>query len=277
MPASFLLYCRPTAEIPVARVQASAIQAMFLQRMQTLDASLMPALHDVPGSRPFTLSPLGLYGESGWFQGFRQPREAVIPGDALCYLRVTVLDDGLISCVRQGFQPTAYPEFTLGDTPFRMADSPDDDRVAADWQTIRPYAECVNRALACQRRRTLRFQFLTPTAFRQGSLDLPVPVPRLVFQSYKHRFQKFYDVRFAPDFEQQVEAHVEIAVLRRVRSAVLRTRHARSVGFTGDVAFRVSPHAPPEFRFQINVLAEYAPFCGTGKKTALGMGQTLVN
>ncbi len=277
MPSSFLIHCTPTADVPVAHVQGANIQAMFLRRMQAVDATLMPDLHDTPGYRPFTLSPLGVYGENGYFQGFRLPREHLIPQGSVCYIRITILDDMLIPVVRQGFQQDDHSGFVLGETPFILTDSPTENNGGPDWNRTQSYPELINQSLSYQRRRTLHVRFLTPTSFRQGRLDLPVPVPRLVFQSYKARFEKFYQVDFSPDFEQQIEQYVGIAAMRHVNSAVMHTKHIRSIGFTGDVAFTIRPQAPPELGFQVNLLTAYALFCGTGKKTVLGMGQTLVN
>lgn len=277
MPASFLIHCIPTADAPVAHVQAANIQAMFLRRMQAIDATLTSCLHDTPGYRPFTLSPLGISDEPGYFQGFRLPRDYLIPRGRACYIRVTVLDDALISSVRQGFRPNDSPNFVLGETPFLVADAPAMPNPQADWDTSQSYPELINHGLAYQRCKTVRFRFLTPTSFRQGTLDLPVPVPRLVFQSFKARFEQFYQVEFLPNFADNVAQYVGIAAMRQVHSAIIHTKHVRSVGFTGDVTFTLRPKTPPELGFQVNLLAAYAPFCGTGKKTVLGMGQTIVN
>jgi len=277
MPTSFLIHCIPTSDVPVAQVQGPNIQAMFLRRMKAVDPALMPSLHDTPGYRPFTLSPLGIYGEKGDFQGFRLPREHLIPEGRACYIRVTVLDDSLIPIVRQGIFHADPPTFLLGETTFSIGAEADTVETGRGWNITRSYPELINHGLRYQRRKKLHFRFLSPTGFRQGKLDLPVPVPRLVFQSYKARFEKFYQVEFLPDFEAQVEQYVGIAAMRRVNSAIMHTKHVRSIGFTGDVVFTIHPTAPPELAFQVNLLTEYALFCGTGKKTVLGMGQTLVN
>ncbi len=277
MPASFLIHCIPTSDAPIAHVQGPNIQAMFLRRMEVADSALMPYLHDTPGYRPFTLSPLGIYGEKGNFQGFWLSRESLIPEGRACYIRVTVLDDTLISIVRQGIFHADSQTCMLGETTFILSDNPDTGETGRGWSITRSYPELMNHGLRYQRRKQLYFQFLSPTSFRQGKLDLPVPVPRLVFQSYKARFEKFYQVEFLPDFEHQVEQYVGIATMRHVNSTIMHTKQVRSIGFTGDVVFTIHPKAPPELAFQVNLLADYALFCGTGKKTVLGMGQTLVN
>jgi CRISPR-associated endoribonuclease Cas6 len=47
-------------------------------------------------------------------------------------------------------------------------------------------------------------------------------------------------------------------------------------GFVGDVTLQVLNRADPLLTNVTNLLVEYARFCGTGMKTRLGMGQTLI-
>jgi CRISPR-associated endoribonuclease Cas6 len=128
---------------------------------------------------------------------------------------------------------------------------------------------------AFQQRRKLKLRFLTPTSFSQGKIDLPLPLPHLVFQSYMKRFEKFYQVAFLPDFAEQVEYYVGISNMKQIKTAVIQTKRVRLIGFTGDVLFEIHSKAPPELIFQLNLLADFAFFCGTGKKTTSGMGQTV--
>ena len=46
-------------------------------------------------------------------------------------------------------------------------------------------------------------------------------------------------------------------------------------GFTGKVSYYIDKKAPPDLVFQMNLLADYTFFCGTGRKTTVGMGQTV--
>ncbi len=46
-------------------------------------------------------------------------------------------------------------------------------------------------------------------------------------------------------------------------------------GFVGDVQFEIDAQASPEFAMQAHLLADFAFFCGTGRKTTVGMGQTV--
>jgi len=46
------------------------------------------------------------------------------------------------------------------------------------------------------------------------------------------------------------------------------------VGFVGSVSCAGDRKAPPDLVFQMNLLADYAYFGGTGRTITVGMGQT---
>jgi CRISPR-associated endoribonuclease Cas6 len=160
----------------------------------------------------------------------------------------------------------------LGETEFVVTDvlSTADD--GNEWSSCLSYPELIDRAF--QQRHKLKLHFLTPTSFSTGKIDLPLPLPRLVFQSHKKRFEKFYQVAFLPNFENLVEYYAGISNMKQVKTAVIQTKNVRLIGFTGNVVFNLHSQTPPELVFQLNLLADFAFFCGTGKKTTLGMGQT---
>jgi CRISPR-associated endoribonuclease Cas6 len=71
-----------------------------------------------------------------------------------------------------------------------------------------------------------------------------------------------------------VEQYLGISRLKRLNTELIKTKNVMLSGFTGDVTFEIAAKAPPELVRYINVLADYAFFCGTGRKTTVGMGQT---
>ena len=273
MPFSIIINSYPKTDIPVAHMQGPVLQAMFLSLMQAVDPALSTRLHDEPGYRPFTLSPLGIYEEVSRFQGFWLPRDKMLKSGTACYLRVTFLEDALFPIFSRYFQDKTEPTFVLGETEFVVTDVLSTSEEGNEWSCYVSYPELIDRAF--QQRRKLKLRFLTPTSFSQGKIDLPLPLPHLVFQSYMKRFEKFYQVAFLPDFAEQVEYYVGISNMKQIKTAVIQTKRVRLIGFTGDVLFEIHSKAPPELIFQLNLLADFAFFCGTGKKTTSGMGQTV--
>ena len=114
--------------------------------------------------------------------------------------------------------------------------------------------------------------------FRYTPMHYPLPDPSLVYQSWLNRWNEF-----APE-----EARINVALLDIVAAHVavgrydLRTemvdlgRNRKVIGFVGRVQYNVIRAAKigSEWLHRLNLLADYASFCGTGHKTAQGMGQT---
>jgi CRISPR-associated endoribonuclease Cas6 len=273
MPFSLVLQGYPQADVPVAHVQGPALQGMFLHLIQEVDPAVNVRLHNDDKYRPYTLSPLGIVADQRDFQGYWLPRQHLLNARTPCYVRITLLDDALFPTFSSYFLSRLNPTFHLGDTEFTVTNVLTGVGQKHPWAVYRTYAELLARAAQHERRITL--QFLTPTSFRVGDIDLPMPLPRLVFRSYQKRFTEFCQEVFLPDFETLVETYVGVASLQHIHTQILKTKNVSLIGFTGTASFEIHRNAPPEFVQQMNWLADYAFFCGTGRKTTVGMGQTM--
>jgi CRISPR-associated endoribonuclease Cas6 len=147
------------------------------------------------------------------------------------------------------------------------------DDHATPWSGYRSYSELIEQASHTQH--TITLHFLTPTSFRRGNVDFPMPDPRLVFRNYRTRFEEFAQIAFLSDFDAQVEFYTGVARLHRLETTTIRTKKVSLVGFTGSVTYFIDKKAPPDLVFQMNLLADFAFFCGTGRKTTVGMGVTV--
>ncbi|WP_071192497.1 CRISPR system precrRNA processing endoribonuclease RAMP protein Cas6 [Trichormus sp. NMC-1] len=124
--------------------------------------------------------------------------------------------------------------------------------------------------------RQFDLQFITPTAFSQAGSNLPLPLPTLMFRSWLERWNNFAPVYLGGD---ELIAYLGNAVV--IKNHKIQTRsyqlHKGFVnGFVGDVTLQVLNRADPLLANVANLLVEYARFAGTGMKTRLGMGQTIV-
>lgn len=274
MPFSILLQGHPTSDVPAAHVQGPALQGMFLHLMGEVDPALKERLHHEDNYRPYTLSPLGIGTPNERFAGFRLPRHEFIRRETPCYVRITMLVDDLFPVFGRYFLERSTPTFRLGTTEFVVTSVLDEHRPSKGprWTQYFSYTELLNMA-AHTRKITLRF--LTPTSFGRGDVDLPLPIPRLVFQSYLKRFQEFHAYAFLSDLLEQIDFYTGIARLDRLRTDKIKTKRVMLRGFVGEVSFEISKKAPPELIRQMHVLADFAFYCGTGKKTTVGMGQTI--
>ena len=295
MPFSIIINGFPKTSAPVAHIQGPTLQGMFLHLITEVDPVTAARLHDDSRYRPYTLSPLGIadaatFGaerkngspalrkrddqRASFFQGFRLPRAQVLEAGTPCELRVTLLEDGLFPTFSRYFLTRAQPVFRLGETEFSVTNVLTTTENENPWSQYLSYAQLIDRALQ-RRERRIKLRFITPVSFRKGEVDLPLPLPRLVFQSYQNRFAEFYQVEFLPDFVELVDEYTGISSQKGVRTDTIATKKTRLTGFVGEVGFEISPNAPPELLFQMHLLADYAFFCGTGRKTTVGMGQTI--
>jgi len=273
MPFSILINGYPKQALPVAQAQGPALQGMFLHLMEQVDPAVSARLHNDNRYRPYTLSPLGIGERGHGFQGFRMARDRELKAGTPCYVRVTFLEDGLFPTFSRFFLASPNPTLRLGRTEFIVTEvlaTPESDN---EWSSYVSYEQLIARN-AQRRDRQIVLRFVTPTSFRARDVDLPLPLPRLVFQSYYKRFQEFSDFPFLPDFIESVERHTGIARMDRMRTDTIRTNKTILNGFVGEVTFVISQKAPPDLVTQMHLLADFAFFCGTGKKTTVGMGQT---
>ena len=194
MPFSIVINGFPKQNVPVPHVQGPALQGMFLHVMDEVDPSISARLHDDRSYRPYTLSPLGIGERGRQFKGFQLPRERNLRAGTPCYVRITMLEDALFPIFSRYFLARPQPTFRLGETEFIvtsvLATSENDN----DWSRYVSYEELLvgrgyvpterDDAPADKLERRIKLRFVTPTSFSKGDIDLPLPLPRLVFQGY---------------------------------------------------------------------------------------------
>lgn len=246
MPASLELPLDYRFAERLPRNAVPALHANFFRWLEAADAALARALDAADGLKPFTVSPL--FVARGWAS-----------------FRITLLREGLLELLESGIR--ARPEVDiLGQ---RLPILPDDlSIVAAEYERL------LNDA-ARDRQITLRFR--TPMSFRSEGMDYPLPDPELVFDSYRRRWNAFAPAHLtiADDWLSWLRRSVAVSRFD-VRSEPMRFPDGLQIGCAGKVQYAVvAADAPDDAVAILNCLADYAFFCGTGRKTTQGMGQTL--
>jgi CRISPR-associated endoribonuclease Cas6 len=179
---------------------------------------------------------------------------------------VTLLEDDLWDALWAGVRTVAALDVDGRAWPVRWPDA----RV-----THRSYGDLITNV---QTQTHMEMRFLSPTTFRAGELDLHLPDPGAVFQSWLSRWNDFAPPRrrIDPDLMDVVRARVAIARIAKLRTQVHDLGRNKIGGFVGRVTFVITRarRLNQAHVWQINALADYAQFCGTGRKTPQGMGQT---
>jgi CRISPR-associated endoribonuclease Cas6 len=116
----------------------------------------------------------------------------------------------------------------------------------------------------------IKLFFYTPTTFRQGDIDLPLPVPSLVFRGLLTRWNAFSPIS-APLLRETIDRRIALS------SADIQTRmffdgRSHIPGFVGEVTFRILRNTSHTEAQAIAALADFAFYAGIGRKTTHGMG-----
>lgn len=144
---------------------------------------------------------------------------------------------------------------------------------------ITSYEELYQQYIASEPEPLRQFdlQFLTPTAFAQDQLYLPLPVPILMFRSWLQRWNHFSSIYLGGDELLQYLSHAIPVYRHRIQTRSRQVYQSKISGFTGDVTLKVLHRADPLIAQVASLLVEYSTFAGTGIKTRLGMGCTFQN
>lgn len=141
---------------------------------------------------------------------------------------------------------------------------------------ITSYEELYTTLVANEPEAIRRFdlRFTTPTAFAQGGVTLPLPVPTLMFHSWLERWNNFAPVYLGGD---ELITYLTNAVMLKhhnIKTRSWQLQRGYVNGFVGDVTLQIFNHVDPLLANVANLLVQYSQFTGTGIKTRLGMGQT---
>ena len=243
-----------------------SLRAALLRRLELLDPELSQALHDAPkgahaSDHPWTISPLlGSLDSDGDFL-------TAVPG-RLYRARLSALVPEVLAALATAFDPAT----SLGREPLVLEHVP--FTVVAEacrWEALATYASLLTSA---HPRRRIDLGFRSATAFRSRHITGAVPPPRLCLEGYLRKWNAFADIAMPEEtLLEYAEAQIRV-VGADLRPATLRMGKYYETGVIGEVKWESDGHSPALLRL-VNALVDYAFYCGTGIKTAQGMGQTV--
>jgi CRISPR/Cas system endoribonuclease Cas6 (RAMP superfamily) len=194
---------------------------------------------------------------------------SIQPGQA-AWFRVSTLDPAISQAL------TRQPDGWLASLPRRLAIGKvtwqQQKKVpgeAATWNRLVRYADL---AAAARPRWKWRLCLETPTSFSGEFSDFTIPLPELLITSWLKRWN-----RFAPGDQPPIpEKLIEIARSNlRLVEYDLQTRPGErsTTGCVGSLTIQAFD-LEAETRRRLDLLFRYAFFCGSGHRTAQGMGLT---
>jgi len=247
-----------------ARDLSAAAQAWFLAEVARLDPALAEQLHQGAHVRPYAIW-------QSW-----QPTP---------FLRVTSIAPALSAFLLDRWLPALPGWIRLDNITLEIAGI----AMQSDshpWAGRARYADLVQGRGAGrggageQGSGGITLEFVTPTLFRSDGLDVPLPVPALIFDGLIQKWRQFAPVPLDPDLKAWIQAHLAVnrydLHTQLIRFGGDDSRDAMG-GFVGRCRFSFvndSPDCPQAA--QCRALAYFAFYAGVGRRTTMGLGQCRV-
>jgi len=121
---------------------------------------------------------------------------------------------------------------------------------------------------------TIVFDFLTPTSFKRGKADHPLPEPELIFKSLIRKWVTFSDFPLGVDLRKIIKERTFIsgAWIKTVKFAL--SDKARAVGFTGRVVLFIDTKDQGQRSLKVDKRpCPVCRVCGRGEKDDDGNGE----
>jgi len=272
-----------------------AVQYFGLMLIDQQDAPLAETLHDSGDQKPFTASGLMQPDSRGDF-----PLYGHVEAGDCAVIRLTGLSESTAAALL-GYHDTTRNQLAQGEQVIIELDR-------LPWAvrgihlTQHPWAGCTTyQTLIDQQRqayppKSLTLHFIAPTTFRSQTVNMPLPLPTLVFGSLLTRWTNFTSHRLRDLPKHQLDAFIAHHLLlsrHDVRTEMIRGKQGgKEIGFIGTATYeliRKSDHLTkhdPEleafiqaehvwFARTLGLLADFAFYSGVGRKTTTGMGMVL--
>ncbi|MCF6277383.1 MAG: CRISPR system precrRNA processing endoribonuclease RAMP protein Cas6 [Anaerolineales bacterium] len=243
-----------------------AVHGFWYKQWQDADSKTAEALHDEKTQTPpFSLSPL---------MGLPRPQKGItgITRGVSAWFRVAALTGQLSERLITHWVAELPNEVELAGVKWRLdgvADYPDKH----PWAGQISYQDLSAKHLFNNRPPSRwKFSFETPVTFNSGLGHLPFPLPNILVGSWLRRWQVFAPLALPEEISQSAREHLAVS---QFDMKTLPVRHGERliVGGAGNYTLKALKMSASE-RAQIDLLANYAFFCGSGYKTAQGMGLT---
>ena len=250
----------------VPEFNGKLIHGAVFHILKSHSAELADTLHDETRQKPFTVSPLRLFGGSRKDKRNWQIRVAEGQEAEIC---ITAFSEALLDVFLA--QPIGEA-IAIGRTEFRLQEI---------CQTPEQHSEAIlltqeefMESMPPKGPELVTLRFDTPTTFRIEHSDYPFPEPKLVWSSLAMKWNQA-DMPEPVDFD-TCRALSEQVVPWKWKGETVRLKLNNAIaatGFKGTFTYSLY-NLSEEQRRLFYRLACFAEFAGVGRLTAQGMGQT---
>ncbi len=269
MPYSIVLNLLPQSPIPSQYLTGRHLHALFLTLVSSVDLKLGNHLHQSTADKAFTLSPLqtSRHQRTGLEDYTLQWEHKIsIPAGTPCWWRISLLDDTLFGKLTQlWLNLNPNQPWHLGPADLHITSILGTPQSTQPWANATTYAQLYEQADESDR--LIAFSFATPTAFRQGQYDTALPTRECVFNSLLNRWNKYSGIEIP-----QIPMESIFPSFVSIHTEIIADSRSKFIGVLGETSYRLLGEVEPLSIKHINVLADFALYCGVGRRTPMGMG-----
>ena len=269
MLVSLVLEVTPVRRSLLPPTVGNFVHALLLDQVKQVSPELSEALHGDSDSKPFTVSPL--MGRT-----VREGEMRVLEPGTTYTLRFTSLANPLSGMLLEWAARESWPVLRILGAELQVTQATVDPAKHA-WAGSVSYDAFweAHFATAEAPAPAIQLEFESPTSFRSQGLNVPLPLPRLVFHGLREKWESHSPVHLGDDLLEKIEAHIGVAA-HEVRSMMASYGRAKSVGFVGWARYRGFKETPEPLLRAVHLLGDFAFYAGTGLRTTMGMGMTRV-
>ena len=115
-------------------------------------------------------------------------------------------------------------------------------------------------------------RFLNPTTFRRNDIDLPFPLPELVFKSLLKRWNTFSPIPIGVDLRPLYNL-LKVSKFSLKSQKVVFSNGGKLTAFRGYAVFDLSKVGKGEALKWFSILLKFSNWSGIGRKTTMGLGK----
>lgn len=274
MPYSLVLNLLPSSPITPGYTQGRHLHALFLHIVNHVDAKLSTYLHQQKTNKAFTISPLQVTGDrKKKFRGDRiqYKHHKPISIHTPCWWRISLLDESLFSRLTQLWL-NLNPEkpWRLGDANLQITSILGTSQPNQPWANAISYDNLYKQASETNNKFT--FSFATPTTFSKQAYNNCFPTPQSIFKNLLKRWNQYSGIEIPETVVSQASLESIYPTFFKIQTEVVSSYKSKLIGCVGDISYYCPQPIDSQQLKYLNVLADFALYCGLGKKTTMGMG-----
>lgn len=234
------------------------IHGLFFKMINERDNEYSQILHNRDEQKPFTIS--NIYSKNA------TERHYIITRNQVYSFRLTFIDDETY-----GIYVGAILKYQTNGTIFNIGQV----RFIIDGFQVRnqlSLEEIVEDDIAYTR--NFEISYLSPTAFKRNGKNHLIPEPYSIFKSLSNRWNKYLDTDVIISEDEFIEIERSIYITKyKLETEMIELEKYKMIGFKGKCTYEFAKDIDMEILKKINYLLKFAPYCGVGYKTTMGMGQ----